>query len=297
MAEKVKTGWLVVNQFLSAQKFTGHYRFLCEAAEKEGIRLLYKPGGTLLPELGRGLPSGEALPDFVLFWDKDVRLALALESMGLRLFNSARAIALCDDKSLTHLALADAFPMPQTICAPMTYPGVGYNDLSFVRRAADVLGLPMIIKECFGSFGSQVYLVHTPAEAEELAQKLAGKPFIMQRCIASSFGRDVRLQVVGGRVIAAMLRYNESGDFRANISGGAAMRPYTPTDEQIHLALSACRRLRLDFAGVDFLFGENEEPILCEINSNAHFKNLFDCTGVNAAEAILHHIAKETERL
>ncbi|MBR6729048.1 MAG: RimK family alpha-L-glutamate ligase, partial [Clostridia bacterium] len=48
------------------------------------------------------------------------------------------------------------------------------------------------------------------------------------------------------------------------------------------------------FAGVDFLFGANGQPILCEVNSNAHFKNLYDCTGVNAAEYIIEYIDEKT---
>jgi glutathione synthase/RimK-type ligase-like ATP-grasp enzyme len=68
------------------------------------------------------------------------------------------------------------------------------------------------------------------------------------------------------------------------------MKEHIPTIEQCELALKCCEIIGLDFAGVDLLFGEQGEPILCEINSNAHFKNIYDCTGVNAAEAILSHI-------
>lgn len=287
----MKIGWLVVNHFLATNKFTEHYDWLQKAAEKVNISLTLKTGAALLNEVNGGLITTEPLPDFVLFWDKDTRLASALEHMGLKVFNNARAISLCDDKSLTHLALAGHIPMPRTICAPMTYPNIGYPDLSFVKQATAVLGLPMVIKECYGSFGFQVYLASTLEEAEKLAEKLAGTPFIMQEFIRHSNGRDVRLQVVGEQVVAAMYRYNDNGDFRANITNGGKMKAYEPTEEQCKLALSACRILGLDFAGVDFLFGQDNEPILCEINSNAHFKNLFSCTGVNVAEAILNHIA------
>lgn len=283
-------GWLIVNRFLQTQKFTELYDAFCAAAQKLGAELCLKTGAELLPMIADGIRTDEALPDFGLFWDKDIRLAMALETAGLRLFNNSRAISTCDDKSLTHLALAGTVPMPQTICAPMTYPGVGYSDLGFVRKATEKLGLPMVIKECFGSFGAQVHLVHTAEEAEQLVLQLAGRPILMQAYVQSSAGRDIRLQVVGERVIAAMLRHNESGDFRANITGGGKMEPYEPTEEQCALAVRICKRLGLDFAGVDFLFGEHGEPILCEVNSNAHFKNLYDCTGVNTAEAILAHI-------
>ena len=286
----MKTGWLVVNHFLKTDKFLEHYHWLRTAAEKRNVSLLLKTGVELL---GEGEIQREKKPDFVLFWDKDVRLAARLEQADLRLFNNAKAITLCDDKSLTQLALEKEIPMPKTIFAPLTYPVVGYPDLSFVTKAVNVLGLPVVIKECFGSFGQQVHLADSVKKAEEIAKRLAGSPFMFQEFIATSCGRDVRLQVVGNQVIAAMLRQN-SEDFRANLSNGGKATPYEPDENMKELALKACRMLGLDFAGVDFLFGERGEPILCEINSNAHFKNLYDCTGVNVAEAIIKWIDGQT---
>ena len=93
-----------------------------------------------------------------------------------------------------------------------------------------------------------------------------------------------------------MLRTNEN-DFRANITNGGSMQPYTPTKEQADMAIQVCDALKLDFAGVDILFGEKDEPILCEVNSNAHFKNLYDCTGVNTAEEILKYIKEKMSEL
>ncbi len=288
----MKTGWLLVNHFLAGNKFTELYRFFEQAAASCGVELKIKTGTELLQSCGGDFLNlkEEPLPDFVLFWDKDIRLAQSLEAMGLRLFNNARAIFLCDDKSMTHLTLAGKIPMPQTIIAPMTYEAVGYSDVSFIKDVSDELGFPFIIKECFGSFGKQVYLVSNIEEAEKIVRELAGKPFVFQKFIRESFGRDMRLQVVGDKVVASMLRYNETGDFRANISGGASMKPFNPPQKAVDLALSAAKLLGLDFAGVDLLFGEEDEPVLCEVNSNAHFKNLFDCTGVNVADAILEHI-------
>ncbi|MBQ9914876.1 MAG: RimK family alpha-L-glutamate ligase, partial [Clostridia bacterium] len=220
----MKTGYLVVNHFLQTEKFTELYRRFCRSAQKRGIQLLVKTGAELLQDGRDFLLEKGSLPEFVLFWDKDVRLAYALENMGIRLFNSTKAIFLCDDKSMTHLALAGQVPMPKTLCAPLTYPGVGYGEADFVKEAVKTLGLPLVIKECFGSFGAQVYLIKTEEEAIEKAKSLAGVPFIMQEYVASSHGCDLRLQVVGNEVVCAMLRKNEQ-DFRANVSNGGSMEP------------------------------------------------------------------------
>ncbi len=154
----------------------------------------------------------------------------------------------------------------------------------------------MVVNEAFGSFGQQGYLCRTPEEAREQLQRIGGKKVIFQEFIESSFGRDLRLNVVGGRVIAAMMRFNEHGDFRANISNGGSMKPHSPTPAEEALAVRTAKLLGLDFCGVDLLFGRDGAPILCEVNSNAHFKSIFDCTGVDAADLIMAHIAASCKK-
>ncbi len=287
------TGLLVVNEFLNSNKFNEIHQWLIDAAIRQGIELIKKTNAQLLIELPvKNLrKSFQPEADFVLFLDKDVRLAEYLELMGYRVFNSAKAIYACDDKSVTHLLLSGAdIPMPKTIVAPMTFTNIGYTDLYFLEDVADRLGYPMVVKECFGSFGQQVYLVKDMDELFSTVKQIGAKPMLFQEYIKSSHGRDIRLQVVGNRVIAAMYRYSDSGDFRANLTIGGKMKPYQPTKEQEDLALKSCEVLGLDFAGVDILFGENDKPLVCEVNSNAHFKNIYDCTGINAADAIITYI-------
>ena len=58
------------------------------------------------------------------------------------------------------------------------------------------------------------------------------------------------------------------------------------------MAITACQKLQLDFAGVDIIWDKDGKPMLCEINSNAHFKNIFDCTGIDVADDIIKYILK-----
>ena len=286
-------GILVVNAFLHSGKFDEIHSWLLKAASKFNIDLELKSNADLMAEIGINFDRNKKLADFILFWDKDTKLACYLEQLDYPVFNSSRAIGICDDKALTHLCLMNSgIPMPETIIAPMTFSNIGYTNYDFLKKAAARLGFPMVVKESFGSFGQQVYLSDSYNDLLKIVQSIGTKPFIMQKFIRSSFGRDIRLQVVGGKVIAAMYRYSETGDFRANISNGGRMKAYTPSHEQCQLALKSCQVIGLDFAGVDILFGENDEPIVCEVNSNAHFKNIYDCTGINAAEAIIEHIYK-----
>ena len=203
--------------------------------------------------------------DYALFWDKDVRLARALEGMGVRLYNTAAAVAVCDDKAATHLELARrGVPMPRTLVAPMTYVNMDAQGDAFLRRGAETLGFPLVVKECFGSLGGQVYLARDRGQLCRLADTMGPKPFLLQQFVAASAGEDKRLYVVGGRVAAAMRRRSEM-DFRANIGNGGHGEACPPTAEEERLALECAAILGAEIAGVDLLQSETG-PLVCEVN-------------------------------
>ncbi len=279
-------GWLVVNAFITASKFLILFEALEQAAEQQGYTIIRKTNIELMREVTEAVSDR---PDFVLFWDKDIYVAKWLEGQGLRLFNSAVAIEQCDDKALTHLALRDSgIVMPRTILAPKRF--TAPQSHAYAAAAVSAFGYPMVVKECFGSFGQQVYLAHDDASLHVIMERIGTRPFLFQEFVEHSRGRDVRLQVVGNRVVAAMKRVSQNGDFRANVSNGGKMFAFVPPPAFERMALDCVAALGLDFAGVDILFGDNETPMLCEVNSNAHFTNIGQLTGVDVAAAIFQHI-------
>lgn len=286
-------GYIIINGFLREEKFFSLYSALKQSADRAGLQLELKTNIELMCDIASGKTvANEALPPFAIFWDKDVRLAKTLEAAGMKLFNSAGAIELCDDKSLTHIALMNRVPQPKTVLIPLTFPRVGYTDCAFLEKIADYLGFPFVIKQCFGSFGAGVYLAHNMDEAKAALMKTAGGAAIAQQYIASSFARDIRAYVVGDKVAAAMLRHNESGDFRANVAQGGKADAYMLSEAQAALAVKTAQLLGCTFAGVDLLFGENGEMTVCEVNSNAHFAGISAATGVNIADKIIEAVAQ-----
>lgn len=286
-------GYIIINGFLREEKFFSLYSALKQSADRAGLQLELKTNIELMCDIASGKTvANEALPPFAIFWDKDVRLAKTLEAAGMKLFNSADAIELCDDKSLTHIALMNRVPQPKTVLIPLTFPRVGYTDCTFLEKIADYLGFPFVIKQCFGSFGAGVYLARNMDEAKAALMKTAGGAAIAQQYIASSFARDIRAYVVGDKVAAAMLRHNESGDFRANVAQGGKADAYMLSEAQAALAVKTARILGCTFAGVDLLFGENGEMTVCEVNSNAHFAGISAATGVNIADKIIEAVAQ-----
>ncbi len=286
-------GWLIVNNFVKSKKFDEIYELLSSAARSEGILLETVKTGEL-PHSVNALKDIVKTVDFALFWDKDVILAKQLEACGLRLFNNAEAIEKCDNKALTAVCLEKAgVETPETYASPLTFEGVEICDFGFAEACAKKLGYPMVVKEVNGSFGKQVYLAEDFEKLKAIIKSIGHKGFVMQKFISESRGRDIRVNVVGGRVICAMLRESRDGDFRSNVTLGGSAKAYKVSPEQKEIAVKACRALGLDFAGVDVLFGEGGKPLICEVNSNPHFKSTLEATGIDLAGLIMKHIKKK----
>lgn len=232
-------------------------------------------------------------PDFILFLDKDIRLAKQLERMGLKLFNRADTTEACDDKIITHQLLAHQhIRTPKTLFSPLMFQGTDEIDNHFTKVVEQQFTFPLVIKEAFGSFGAQVYLIRNHEELLAKRKELLYTPHLYQEFISSSFGKDARLFVVGEKVVASMYRTNNK-DFRANITNGGEAQMFNPPESFIELAVKASKAVGADFSGVDILFGENGEPIICEVNSNAHIKNVFDCTGVDVSAHIIDYVLEK----
>ncbi|KPB05518.1 ATP-grasp domain-containing protein [Bacillus sp. CHD6a] len=289
--------WIIYNGNLPQQKFIHLAEWFDKEARKYHISTKLLKNNELFPTVadGRAIVEGvhnhQELPDFVFFLDKDVLLARHLEKMGIPVYNSAACIEICDNKSLTFQTLADhGIPMPKTLLAPMVFHA--HENVEPFYHAAEILGFPLVLKEAYGSFGMQVYLIHSIDELLMKVKELGNRPFLMQEFISSSKGKDIRLNVVGDEVVASMMRVSET-DFRANVSNGGKMLKYEPTDIEKEVAIKSAKLVGADFAGVDLLFAEDGSPLVCEINSNAHIKNIYDCTGVNVATYIVPHILQK----
>jgi len=309
------TGWLIVNEFLNTEKFIQLQELFLKAADKKGIKLVKYTNADFVLRCDNGDVISEAFneesPQFVIFYDKDIRLAKALEARGLRLFNYSDAIEACDSKTKTALYVNEyneavrelgqeelVIRMPKTYTIPFTYENIGIKSKEcdrFMRLIENELTYPMVIKECFSSFGMGVHLVNNREEVIKLICECANKECIIQEYIGSEgmSSKDIRLQMVGETCVAAMTRSNDH-DFRANITNGGSMGDYEPREEDLTMAVSVMRALGLDFAGIDIMFDREGNPVFCEANSNAHFKNLYDLTGINAAENILDYAVNES---
>ncbi len=258
----IMNGILLVNHFLNGKKYKELHSHLVKSAKKQNINLAIKTN--------LELALSKVNTDFVLLWDKDINLA--------------RSIALCDDKARTYVELSGVVNQPDTLIAPKTYFDADMSE--FVDSAIVRLGLPLVFKECFGSFGEQVYLCQT---REDIMCHITAKPFVLQEFIADSAGSDTRIEIVGGKFVSAVKR-NNPDDFRSNVTNGGTMTSVIPDKQTIETAIKACETLGLTFGGVDIL----DNGMVCEVNSNAHIINIMNATGIDIAPIIFDEI---TERL
>lgn len=280
--------WFITNKYFVSDSFVDMKKLIFLSAKKHNIEILEYNNVDIINILSK---PNFTKPDFVLFWDKDVKLAKYIENMGIKVYNNSESIKVCDDKSLTYISLKNKnIKMPKTIFSPLLYFHNIYEENEFLDFAMSHLQFPFVFKECFGSFGKQVFLVNNKTELIEHIKQIDGRPFIMQEFIKSSFGKDLRVYVVGDKIIGAMLRENKNGDFRANIEIGGIGKIYNLNQSQEKMALDVVKELNLSFAGVDLLFGENNEPILCEVNSNAYFTHFNKILNTNVADYIFDYI-------
>lgn len=235
-------------------------------------------------------------PDFVVYLDKDKYLSRLWEKEGVRLFNSADGVEVCDDKMLTYIALANGgVEIPDTLPAPLCYYPDARVREEYCRVVEERLGYPLVVKKSFGSWGMDVNLIQNFAELTKIAEEYKLFPHLYQKYIAAKRGEDTRVLVIGGKAVAAMRRRND-GDFRSNIELGGHGYPAEITKPYREISERAARLLSLDYCGIDLLEGEDGRPIVCEVNSNAFFNEAEKVTGVNIAGAYAAHIAREMKK-
>ena len=224
------TGWLFYTPEGEARNrtFIGFWR---EEAAKRGVTL----------ELRRTCdPLPDENPDFAVVRAMDPPFSAGLEARGIPVFNPASVSACCNDKWNTY-RLADSLgvPFPKTVYVPdpAVLPDFPY---------------PYVLKSCAGHGGTQVYLVRNDGEAKTASEALRGVPSVAQAFVSEP-GKDVRVYILGDRILASMLRVSET-DFRSNFCLGGRAVPYTLSAREREMVQAFQNALPFGLAGIDFLF-------------------------------------------
>jgi ribosomal protein S6--L-glutamate ligase len=203
------------------------------------------------------------------------------ERLGSIVHNTAGAILLSRDKIAATQVMAECgLPVPKTIRV------ASMNDCMYALRA--IGSYPLVIKASEGTQGSSVFLMDDEARAISLLSQMfdRGMRPLVQEYIEESHGRDVRVIVVRGRVVASMMRKARGSEFRSNFHLGGSVEAVSLTSDQANVAVKAANELGLDVAGVDMLESASG-PLLLEANSSPGLEGIERATGVNVAARIV----------
>ena len=227
--------------------------------------------------------------DCCIYWDKDKYILNMLKTLGIRTFNGESAIEKCDDKMITYIEMAGhGIPLPRTLPGQLCYDQDAAIKEQTVAIVEDRLGYPVIIKNSYGSRGKGVFLVRDRVELLTKMEEVKCIPHLFQEYVPSSYGKDLRVIVIGDKVIGGMLRKSK-GDFRSNIGVGGTGENYPLTPKIREMCLKIAEILGLDYCGIDLLFGE-KDFLVCEVNSNAFFFAFEKATGINVAKAYVTYV-------
>ncbi|MBX3181920.1 MAG: RimK family alpha-L-glutamate ligase [Polyangiaceae bacterium] len=206
------------------------------------------------------------------------------EQMGVYCLNPSNGISNSRDKlrSLQMLSRHD----------------IGIPPTTFVRDRSDILpaivrvgGAPVIIKLLEGTQGVGVILAETMKVAEAIIETLhsAKQNVLIQGFVSESRGRDIRAFVVGDRVVAAMRRVAQTGEFRSNVHRGGKAEPVELDPEFERTAVRAAQIMGLKMAGVDMLESV-DGPKVMEVNSSPGLQGIEAATRIDVADSIIQYV-------
>jgi RimK family alpha-L-glutamate ligase len=203
------------------------------------------------------------------------------ERLNVPTIPNSSSIEASKDKMYANQILAQAgLPIPKTMLTRFPCKS---------ELVENVVGFPCVLKVITGSHGAGVYLCETPKQFEDLSELISSLDFknsmIVQEYVKHSEGRDLRVIVIGGRVIGAMLRKSTDGSFKANISRGGEGVAFDVDEEMEILAIQTAKTLDLDIAGIDLLFHTDGYKI-CEANSSPGFKGFEAALDINIPQRV-----------
>ncbi|MCR5789080.1 MAG: hypothetical protein K6G83_04250 [Lachnospiraceae bacterium] len=265
--------------------------FFADALTKAGKKLGLQLTLVLTEEAEKN--PGEFCKNAIFAVNRSRRAALAeaLEKRGLRVFNAHRVCLIANDKDLTYRFLREGgISFLDYTAIPLTGKAKALENLQNI--AAD-FGYPLVAKPAEGHGGDQVALITEESGLITYLKELSDTPYeklLFQR-VASEPGKDLRVYVLGGRILAAVLRQGENkNDIRANYSlGGKAVR-HSLTPEEEKLVRSVTRILPADLTGIDMLYHEGH-PVLNEIEDAVGCRMLYANTDIDVASEYMRYIA------
>ena len=218
-----------------------------------------------------------------------------LEKIGVCMVNSRETVEISADKYRTYLKLQDyGLTQPKTVLIP---------NADTLQQSLESLDskFPIIMKTLEGSKGVGVLFIESERQIESLVQLLYNQnedvDLLIQEYIKTD--GDIRVIVLGGKVIASMKRDVVEGDFRSNVSQGAKVKEYELTDLEIEQCLLAAKAIDGSWVAVDFIPSKNpktEPPYILEVNHSPGTEGIEKATGDNIVKKVIDFYSNPKNR-
>ncbi len=200
-----------------------------------------------------------------------------------KVFSSARASSILTARNKVRtlqIMASKGIPVPETLFS--IYPDNIDEQINLLG------GPPVVIKLQEGTQGLGVILAETKKSAKSIIDTFykMDTSILIQKFIEESNGEDIRIVVVGDKVIASMKRRSAADDFRSNLHRGGNTEEVKLSENEKDMALNAAKYLGLGVAGVD-LIRSNKGPLLIEVNASPGLQGIEAATGVNIAREIV----------
>ncbi|MGD8528902.1 MAG: 30S ribosomal protein S6--L-glutamate ligase [Methyloceanibacter sp.] len=209
------------------------------------------------------------------------------EMMGVYPLNESVAIGRSRDKLRSMQILArEGIGLPVT-----TFAHDPKQTEEVVRLAG---GAPLVVKLLEGTQGIGVVLADTNRSAKSVIEAFRGANvnILVQEFIKEAGGSDIRVLVIGGKVVAAMKRTGAEGEFRSNLHRGGSAQTVKISPEERSTAVRAARALGLNVCGVDMLRA-NHGAVIMEVNSSPGLEGVEKATGIDIAGRVIEFLEKE----
>ncbi|MDP7002313.1 MAG: RimK family alpha-L-glutamate ligase [Candidatus Thalassarchaeaceae archaeon] len=217
---------------------------------------------------------------------RGVSIVRQFERAGVIVLNTSNGILRSRDKLVACQMMSE-----RRVPVPITAHVGSWEDTD--RAVNRVGGSPCVVKSTEGTHGSGVYLVHSNQQARQLVYQMLerGMRPLLQEYISESHGQDIRAFVVGGEVVASMLRKAHGSEFRSNFHLGGSVSNVELSEDQSEIAVRAAETLGLDIAGVDML-DSSRGPLVLEVNSSPGLEGIEKATRVNVAGKVAEHLTR-----
>ncbi len=209
---------------------------------------------------------------------------------GIKVVNKSFPVLRAKDKLRTMQVLcSNNIPMPKS------YVVVNTDHIDKVMK--EIGSFPIIIKTATGSHGSGVAIVESKRALRSVTEMFTGgsNPMIIQEYIRESKGKDLRVFIVGNRILGVMERIaKKKGEFRSNFQLGGRVRLAELSRKEKDVAFSAVKACGLDIAGVDIL-RTKKGPKVLEVNANPGLEGITLATGRDIAGEIIEFVVKKSK--